>query len=157
MVKYILFSWMNLIVAIALPLYYFRKPLLRYFSERSKKIKTQIEQAVSSLKIINHDYKLWHEKSQNVEAEIQQILKEAEVDSERLGKKIVEEAEVFAERIMEQALMRAQNEVRKRAVSFYAKVVDKSIETATSSIKNTISLEKQIATSRAYLEQIMKQ
>ncbi len=112
----------NLVLLLAVIIYFARKPVREFFEERREKIQSDIVEAGQILTDAEARLSEWQERMAELDAEIEKIRATERKRAEREREKILEEAQQAAERIrneagtaVEREVRRAQEELRKEA------------------------------------------
>lgn len=151
---HLIFGLVNLAILIILLVRLFKKPAREYLSSRSKDLMDRRDNAIGSLNMAEMKYKDNYERIQNIEEEMDALMKEAESDGESESRRLISEAEAMTERIIGQAMARADSEVREKNREFYREMVDKSIDEAGRLIKGRLDPDVHVSLGRDFLKRL---
>lgn len=117
-----LYQLLNLVILLAVIIYFARKPVLEYFEGRRSQIKSDLETAATLLTEAEERNEEIQRKLSELQAEVDELQSQARARSEEESKRILAEAQRSAERIqsdasaaIDQELLRAQRELRSEA------------------------------------------
>ncbi|MFH0960778.1 MAG: ATP synthase F0 subunit B [Pseudomonadota bacterium] len=136
-----LLTWkvVNTIVLIALLVYFVKKPLVDFFSERKdqilKDLADALEQREEALRLLA-DYK---EKIAGMEKELERMRVELRKSAEGDSEKIMANAERMSSSMIESAKITAEQEVRKARETLKNEAVELAVQMAETMIREKIS------------------
>ena len=136
-----LLTWkvINTIVLIALLVYFVKKPLVTFFSDRKEQILKDLAEAVEqreeALRLLA-DYK---EKIAGMEEELERMRVELRKSAEGDSEKIMANAERMSSAMVESAKITAEQEVRKARETLKKESVDLAVQMAETMIREKIS------------------
>ncbi len=136
-----LLTWkvINTIALIALLVYFVKKPLVAFFSERKEQIVKDLaealEQREAALRLLA-DYK---EKIAGMEQELERMRVELKKSAEGDSEKIMANAERMSSAMVESARVTAEQEVRKAREALKNEAVDLAVQMAETMIREKIS------------------
>lgn len=138
--------WFNLAVLFGVIIYFVRKPLADFFRKRRDDILTQLEEANRARLEAEKKLAAIEAKMENLEAEVEEIHKDARAEVEAERQRILRQAEAEAERIVRFAEREIEVLTRAARRSLKAYAVDLSVELAADKIRAKIDdrVEEQV-------------
>jgi F-type H+-transporting ATPase subunit b len=93
-------------------------------------------------------------RTNELEAEVQQIINEAKANAERLKTSILEDAETQAEKLRQNALKRLALEEKQRLAETQRRLMDEAVLATKALLENTLSQEDRIQSVEAFIDQL---
>lgn len=152
--KYLIFSLVNLVILIIALVYFFRKPIKKFFFSRSEGLGSRKNEVTKALGNAELDYKKYYEQIKNINQHMQKMMKDAELEGEQEGLMVLYNVEKAADHLISQSMMRADQEIKKKNVEFYKDIAEKSVSEAESILKQELTIEKQVSLGRAFLKNL---
>lgn len=109
------FLWpaLNLVILIAVLVYFARKPLQAYFEKRRSEIKGELQSAADQLATAETTYAKWQRRMIDLEGELDEIRTTSRQRAEAERERIIEDARATAERIRRDAATTVELELRR--------------------------------------------
>lgn len=129
----------NTIALVALLVYFLKKPLVNFFSERTAQIQKDLDDAreqKEKAEALIADYKL---KIAGMEKELEKMRAELKKSAEAESEKVQANAQRMATSIVEAARITADQEVRKAKAALKTEAVELAMEMAETLIRDRIS------------------
>ena len=151
-----LLTWkvINTIVLIGLLVYFVKKPLVTFFSDRKEQILKDLAEAVEqreeALRLLA-DYK---EKIAGMEEELERMRVELRKSAEGDSEKIMANAERMSSAMVESAKITAEQEVRKARETLKKESVDLAVQMAETMIREKISEQERKSIVEDYLVKV---
>ncbi len=136
-------------------LYHFGgKRIYTYLKKRQEKIRSTLEMAEKARNEAEEKARLYREKLEAVEEEIQRIIAEMREEGEAEKNRIIESAQQAAQRIKIEARRAADEEVNRAAALLREEMVSLSVQLAEELVRRNLTPEDQHRLIRRYLDQI---
>lgn len=153
-VKVILARIVNTLVLFFVLVYFLKKPLVNFFSERKEKIRRDLDEAREQREQAERKLQEYEAKLAGMEEELEKMrveLKEAAgVESE----KVIANAERMSASMVDSAKIAAEQEVRKAKIELRNEAVDLAVELAESLITEKINDEDRKKIVEDYLSKV---
>ena len=109
------FVWpaVNLVLLIAVLVYFARKPLRAYFNKRRGKIQSELQTAADQLATAETTYANWQRRMIDLDGELEEIRATSRQRAEAERERIIEDARASAERIRRDAAAGVELELRR--------------------------------------------
>jgi len=109
------FLWpaLNLIILIAVLVYFARKPLQAYFAKRRGEIQGELQSAADQLATAESTYAKWQRRMAELESELDEIRATSRQRAEAERERIIQDARATAERIRNDATVAVELELRR--------------------------------------------
>lgn len=134
-VWHIIASIANLLILSLIVKKFLFKPVQKVLAERQAEVDTLYQQAEDSAAAAEKDKLEYHEKLENAEHEVEDIIKSATMRAERLGDEIVSEANAKADAAIkkadadiEQSRKKAVNEIKNEIAGISVSIAEKVVE-----------------------------
>jgi F-type H+-transporting ATPase subunit b len=135
----LLWRVVNTIALLALLIYFIKKPLVSFFTERKAKIERDLAEAVELRQKAEELIKEYQTKLAGMEQELEKMRGELQKAAEGESLKVISNAEKMATAIVESAKIAAEQEVRKAKITLKDEAVTMAVEMAESLIREKIS------------------
>lgn len=124
----------NLLILTLIVKKFLFKPVQKILAERQAEVDTLYQKAEDSAAAAEKDKLEYHEKLENAEREVEDIIKSATARAERLGDEIVSEANAKADAVMkkadadiEQSKKKAVNEIKNEIAGISVSIAEKVV------------------------------
>jgi F-type H+-transporting ATPase subunit b len=109
------FLWpaLNLVILIAVLVYFARKPLQAYFAKRRSEIQGELQSAADQLATAESTYAKWQRRMIDLESELDEIRATSRQRAEAERERIIQDARATAERIRNDATAAVELELRR--------------------------------------------
>jgi F-type H+-transporting ATPase subunit b len=109
------FLWpaLNLVILLAVLVYFARKPLQAYFEKRRSDIQGELQSAADELATAESTYAKWQRRMIDLEGELDEIRATSRQRAEAERERIIQDARASAERIRRDATAAAELELRR--------------------------------------------
>ena len=109
------FLWpaLNLVILIAVLVYFARKPLQAYFAKRRSEIQGELQSAADQLATAESTYAKWQRRVIDLESELDEIRATSRQRAEAERERIIQDARATAERIRNDATAAVELELRR--------------------------------------------
>jgi F-type H+-transporting ATPase subunit b len=144
----------NFIGLIVLLVYFLKKPLVTFFSERTAQIQKDLDDARDQRERAEALIAEYKEKIAGMEQELEKMRIELKMSAETESEKIRMSAERMAASIVESARMTADQEVRKAKVALKAEAVELAMEMAETLIREKIGEDDRTRIIEDYLVKV---
>jgi len=149
-----IFYIFNLFILICLFAFFLKKPIIKYLKERSEKIESDKKNASENFLRLEIESQKNHNKLLNINSIMQKMMDDAETEGERQAQKMLFQIEKIADRIIENSMIRADQEVSRKNREFYRETVEKSIKKAENELINKLKIKDNIRLTNKYLDQL---
>lgn len=150
--EYLFFGLINLSILTFVLVRLFRRPVRKFLESRKDNIKTRRVRSVSSFELVKTWQGKFRSRLKNIGEHMREMMEKAESEGERDGQMMLVEAEEVADRVIEQAMIRADHEVKKRNKEFYVEIVDKSVARAKKQLEEKLTVDDQVSLGKRFLE-----
>jgi F-type H+-transporting ATPase subunit b len=144
----------NTVALLALLVYFLKKPLANFFTERTAQISKDLGEAREQrarAEALLHEYK---QRLAGMERELENMKAELRKSSEAETQKVIATAERLAASMVETAKLTAEQEVRKAKAALKAEAVDLAMEMAEALILEKITQDDRKRISEEYLVKV---
>jgi F-type H+-transporting ATPase subunit b len=126
------FLWpaLNLVILIAVLVYFARKPLQAYFEKRRSEIQGDLQSAADQLATAETTYAKWQRRMIDLEGELDEIRAKSRQRAEAERERIIEDARAAAERIQRDATAAVELELRRAREMLREEATQLAIELA---------------------------
>ncbi|MDH5306139.1 MAG: F0F1 ATP synthase subunit B [Myxococcales bacterium] len=124
------FRVLNVLMLLALLLYFARKPIQNFFSERRNRIRDEIKQASELRREAEERHSKWQRRLVDLEAELESIRGAARERAEREREQILADARAAAQRIQSDAHMAIDRDMRRAVEQLRSEAADLAVELA---------------------------
>jgi F-type H+-transporting ATPase subunit b len=154
--QYVKLTWqiINFVLLLVVLFILTRKNVASYFSQRSSRIGTEIDEARNIRAEMNRKIKEYEARLKNVDQEVAQMQKEAQREMEAMRQRMLEEAQRTSEAILHQTQRSIQLETRKAQESLQTEASLLAINLAEDLLKREISPEDQDRLVQDYLDKM---
>jgi F-type H+-transporting ATPase subunit b len=152
--KMILFRVVNTLILFAILVYFLKTPLATYFSERSEKIRREIDEVKEQRNQAEIKLKEYEEKIAGMEQELEKMKENLRQAAQADGAKVMESAEEMAAKIKESARLTAEQELRKAKTMLQNEAVEMAMEVAEALITDKITDQDRKAIVEDYLGKV---
>jgi len=129
----------NTIALIGLLVYFLRKPLAKFFSERTGQVERELAEARAARDIAELTLKEYEQKIAGMEKELEKMRAELRKATEMESDKVVADAERMAKGMIEVAKVAAEQKVRKAKAALQGEASRMAVEMAETLIREKIS------------------
>jgi F-type H+-transporting ATPase subunit b len=144
----------NTIALIAVLVYFLKKPLIKFFSERTSQIKNDLEEAKLEREQAEEKVRDYEQKIAGMEQELEKMRAELKKSAEAETDKVMANAERMAEGMMEAAKVAAEQEVRKAKSTLKNESVELAIGLSEALIRDKISADDHKKIVQDYLAKV---
>jgi F-type H+-transporting ATPase subunit b len=144
----------NFLVLFGFLIYFLKKPLVSYFSERKEQIRRDLEEAREQRDQAEQKLKEYEKKLAGMEQELQKMRQDLQKAADLESEKVVANAERMSAGIVESAKLAAEQELRKAKMSLRNEAVDLAVELAESLISEKITEEDRKKIVEDYLDKV---
>lgn len=150
------FGWqlVNLLILLGVIVYFARRPIQEYFSERRCGIESEIETANRLLGDAERRHAELQRRLGDLDREVEGIRRVARERGEEEGRRVLADAERAAERIREDARDAIEQEVRRARAALRREAADLSVELAADLIRRHVSGDDQGRLVDEFIERI---
>ena len=138
-VRETLWQAFNLVVIVALIVYYGRKPVSAYFASRRQGIQTQLSQAAELLNQAEHRNSELQRRLVDLSAELDTIRENSSRRAEEEALRILAEARATADRIRRDAQTAVDQELRRAQVKLREEAADLALELAAAKLQSGVT------------------
>jgi len=126
------FLWpaLNLVILIAVLVYFARKPLQAYFEKRRGEIQGELQSAADQLATAESTYAKWQRRMIELEGELDEIRATSRQRAEAERERIIQDARATAERIRRDATAAVELELRRARETLREEATQLAIELA---------------------------
>ena len=128
----------NLLILLAVLVYFARKPIQAYFAERRDEISGDIESAAELKKDAEERFAKWQRKLAHLEAELDEIRTQARERAESEREHILADARASAERIRRDATTAIEQEVRRAQEGLRGEASELAVELAAGLLRDQV-------------------
>jgi F-type H+-transporting ATPase subunit b len=129
----------NLLLLLAVLVYFGRKPILDFFGERRGKIQDDLKAAADLQREAEERYASWQRKLADLESELENIRTTAQERAERERDQIIADANSTAERIRSDATAAIDQELRRSRAVLREEAADLALELAGNLLREQVS------------------
>jgi F-type H+-transporting ATPase subunit b len=144
----------NAILLIAALVYFVKKPLTSFFSDRKLQIQAELEDAKRKSEEAERLIKEYESKMISMGDELNRMRDELKKSAETESEKVVANADRMAVSMIEAAKLAAEQEVRKAKAALRAEAVDLAVQMAEALIREQIDSEDQKRIVEDYLAKV---
>lgn len=144
----------NTIALIALLVYFLKKPLINFFSDRSAQIKKDLEEAKLERERAEEKVREYEQKIAGMEQELERMRVELRKSAEAEKEKVMTNAERMAESMIEAARVAADQEVRKAKSTLKNESVELAVGLAEALIRDKIDADDHKRIVQDYLAKV---
>jgi len=153
-IKNLIFGFINLILFLGILIYFARKPVANYYTQRAESVRAMVKEAHALLE----DAKKIHEnalhRSQKIDQEMQKIIESTQESARNQAETIIAAAKQQAQQLVESAKATVDAETNKAITMIHEDMVDKTIQITEQMIKEKISSGHQRALVGEYLNKL---
>ncbi|MEZ4332176.1 MAG: ATP synthase F0 subunit B [Myxococcota bacterium] len=129
----------NLVVILALLVYFGRKPIADYFASRRQGIQTQLTEAADLLAQAEHRNADLQRRLVDLNAELESIRESSNRRAEEEAMRILAEARATADRIRRDAQAAVDQELRRAQAKLHDEAADLALELATKKLQTSVA------------------
>jgi F-type H+-transporting ATPase subunit b len=129
----------NLVILVAVLVYFARKPIRDYFASRRSEIQSELKGAAEQLSEAEATYSKWQRRLVDLEAELQEIRATSSQRAEAERDKILSDAQATAERIRRDASVAVEMEFRRAREELREEATQLAIELATERLEREVT------------------
>ncbi len=129
----------NLVILVAVLVYFARKPIRDYFAIRRSEIQSELKGAADQLSEAEATYSKWQRRLVDLEAELQEIRATSSQRAEAEREKILSDAHATAERIRRDASVAVEMELRRAREELREEATQLAIELATERLEREVT------------------
>ena len=135
----LLYPVLNLILLLAVLVYFGRKPILGFFAERRGKIQDDLKAAADMRREAEERYASWQRRLADLESELEAIRTTARERAESERDHIITDATTTAERIRSDATAAIDQELRRSRAVLREEAADLAVELAGNLLREQVS------------------
>ncbi len=135
----LLWRVINTVVLIGMLVYFLKKPLSNFFSERKSQIQRDLEEAREQQRKAEELIQEYKQKIAGMEQELDKLRSELKKSSEAENQKMLANAEKMAATTVEAARLAAEQEVRNAKIALKNEAVDLALKLAETMIREKIN------------------
>ncbi len=128
--KALLWPAVNLVLLIAVLVYFTRKPLQAYFEKRREDIQGELQSAADQLAAAETAYAKWQRRMIDLEGELEEIRATSKQRAEAERERIIEDARATAERIRLDSMAAVELELRRAREALREEAAQLAVELA---------------------------
>jgi F-type H+-transporting ATPase subunit b len=128
--KVLLWPAVNLVLLIAVLVYFTRKPLQAYFEKRREDIHGELQSAADQLAAAETAYAKWQRRMIDLEGELEEIRETSKQRAEAERERIIEDARATAERIRRDSMAAVELELRRARETLREEAAQLAVELA---------------------------
>ncbi len=144
----------NSLILFGVLIYFLKKPLVNYFSERKEQIRRDLDEAREQRIQAEAKLKEYEKKLAGMEQELEKMREDLQKASGLESEKVVANAERMSVGIIESAKLAAEQEVRKAKTSLRNEAVGLAVELAESLISEKITEQDRKKIVEDYLDKV---
>ncbi len=129
----------NTVALVALLVYFLKKPLVTFFSERTEQISKDLDSAREQREQAEKLIKEYEQKIAGMAQELEKMRAELASVAEAERQKVVKNADQMAAKMVESAKVTAEQEVRKARISLKNEAVEMAVQMAEAMIREKIT------------------
>ena len=135
------FLWpaLNLVILIAVLVYFARKPLQAYFETRRSEIQGELQSAADQLATAESTYAKWQRRMIDLEGDLEEIRTTSRQRAEAERERIIDDARATAERIRRDATAAVELELRRAREILREEATQLAIELATERLTREVT------------------
>jgi F-type H+-transporting ATPase subunit b len=148
------YPWINLLLLIAVLVYFARKPIQAFFGERRAAIRKDLDDAAASKRRAEEHYAQWNRRIVDLERELAEIRAGAQerADAERAS--LLADARAAAERIRADAAQAVEHELRRARAGLREEASKLAIELASGILREQITAQDRDRLIEEFIERI---
>jgi F-type H+-transporting ATPase subunit b len=128
--KSLLWPAVNLVILLAVLVYFARKPLRAYFDKRRSDIAGELQSSADELAAAESTYAKWQRRMIDLESELDEIRAQSRQRAEAERERIIQDAHATAERIQRDATAAVELELRRAREALREEAAQLAIELA---------------------------
>ena len=144
----------NFLILFGFLIYFLKKPLVSYFSERKEQIRRDLDEAREQRNQAEQKLKEYEKKLAGMEQELEKMRQDLQKAAGLESEKVVANAERMSAGIVESAKLAAEQEVRKAKTLLRNEAVDLAVELAESLISEKITDDDRRTIVEDYLDKV---
>jgi F-type H+-transporting ATPase subunit b len=135
------FLWpaLNLVILLAVLVYFARKPLQAYFEKRRSDIQGELQSAADELATAESTYAKWQRRMIDLEGELDEIRATSRQRAEAERERIIQDARATAERIRRDATAAAELELRRARETLREEAAQLAIDLASERLSREVT------------------
>jgi F-type H+-transporting ATPase subunit b len=150
----ILWQALNLVILIAVIVYFARKPVAEYLAQRRHGIQGNLETSARLLEEAEAKLGEWNDRTARLDAELAEVREASRRFAEEEREEILAQARAAAERIRRDATAAVEQETRRARAVLSAEAAELAVELAARIIAESVSEEDQRRLFDEFLERI---
>jgi len=139
--KDLLYRVVNLVILIAVLVYFARKPIQGFFSDRRNQIRDSLDSARELCRRAESRYSKWQRKVADLEDELASIRETVRERAEREREEILADARAAAERIKSDARSAVDQELRRAKAQLHDEASELAIELAAELLQEQVTTQ----------------
>jgi F-type H+-transporting ATPase subunit b len=139
--KDLLYRVVNLVILIAVLVYFARKPIQGFFSDRRNQIRDSLDSASELCRRAESRYSKWQRKLADLEDELASIRETARERAEREREQILADARAVAERIRSDARSAVDQELRRAKAQLRDEASELAVELAAEILQEQVTTQ----------------
>jgi F-type H+-transporting ATPase subunit b len=140
-IESLFYPTLNILLLLAVLLYFARKPMQTFFADRRSVIETEIADAAELQRRAEQRYAQWHRKLVDLDEELETIRRTARERAEAERARILEDAQVSADRIRSDASLAIEQELRRAKERLREEAADLAVELADGMLRQRVTSE----------------
>jgi len=152
--KDLLYRVLNLVLLIGVLVYFARKPIQGFFSDRRNQIRDSLDSASELCRRAESRYSKWQRKLADLEDELASIRETARERAEREREQILADARAAAERIEHDARSAVDQEVRRAKAQLRDEASELAVELAAEILREQVTTQDRERLFDEFLERI---
>jgi F-type H+-transporting ATPase subunit b len=139
-----IWSWVNLILLLAVLFYFARRPVRDYLRERRRSIESNLEESARLLADAERRLAEWRDRAARLEVEVGKIEQAARARAQVERERILADAQAAGERIRRDAELAVAQELRRARESLRREAADLAVEIASGLVRTNVSEADQV-------------
>jgi F-type H+-transporting ATPase subunit b len=135
----LLWPALNLVILIAVLVYFARKPLQAYFEKRRSEIKGELQSAADQLATAEATYAKWQRRMIDLESELDEIRATSQQRAEAERERIIADARATADRIRRNATAAVELELRRARETLREEATQLAIDLASERLSREVT------------------
>jgi F-type H+-transporting ATPase subunit b len=135
----LLYPIINFVLLIAVLVYFARKPVLQFFSDRRSEIQTDLKKSSDLLSEAEAKFATWQRKLADLDSELEGIRETSRQRAENERANIIADARASAERIRNDATAAIEQELRRSRAVLREEAADLALALATNLLRDQVN------------------
>ena len=146
----------NLIVLVAVVVYFARRPIQRALEDRASHVGREVEEARELHAAAQSRLDDYEARISKIDGESKALLDELRREGEAEKVRLIEEAKIEAARIRRDAELTAENGIRRARMRLEAEIIDRAIDAARDVVARGMTASDRTRLAKAYLDEMEK-